>query len=65
VIDTHGLIGYPVGVGITAAMAKTEARLAAKAASFSADHAERFDEHANTYAAQDADAAQQLGAITF
>lgn len=65
VIDTHGIMGYPVAVGITAAMAKTEARLAAKAAAFNTTHAERFDEHASTYTTQDTHGAHTIAETTF
>ncbi|WP_165659558.1 type VII secretion target [Mycobacteroides abscessus] len=60
-IATHGLIGYPAAVGITAGLAKAEARVAAKAADF-LGHQQRFLEHAATYATTDAEVAGSISA---
>ncbi|SIC62415.1 Protein of uncharacterised function (DUF2580) [Mycobacteroides abscessus subsp. abscessus] len=62
VIDTHGIMGYPVAVGITAAMAKTETPLTTKATAFTTSHATRLDEHATTYTTQDTHGAHTIAA---
>jgi hypothetical protein len=59
IAETHGPMGYPTAVGITAGLANAEGPLMAKVADFSA-YAQRFTEHAATYADEDTQAAQQL-----
>lgn len=64
VIESHGPIGYPTAVGITAALTNADGPLQAKIADFHT-YAGRFTEHAQTYTRQDAAAARQLYAIQF
>jgi hypothetical protein len=52
IIATHGVMGYPVAVGVVSALAHAHAAVAAKAADFGT-YSRRFTEHAATYRAQD------------
>lgn len=59
VIESHGPIGYPTAVGITAGLAVREGPLNAKINDF-ATYSQRFTEHAATYAREDNRAATRL-----
>lgn len=52
VIATHGVMGFPVALGIAAGLSSQEPALNRKTAEF-LENSQRFTEHANTYAAQD------------
>ncbi|MEY8019145.1 type VII secretion target [Mycobacterium servetii] len=64
IIATHGVMGYPVAVGILTGLAPREAKVNAKAAAFTS-YAQRFSEHAASYISGDADAADGLRGIAF
>ena len=59
---THGPMGYPTAVGITAGLANAEGPLVAKAADFTT-YSQRFTEHAGAYPATDAENAARYKAI--
>ena len=62
IAESHGPMGYPTAVGITAGLASREGPLNAKVADFGT-YSERFTEHATTYTRQDAQASAGLKAI--
>jgi len=59
IAETHGPMGYPAAVGIAAGLAMREGPLQAKVADFTT-YAQRFDEHAATYATTDQAGAAEL-----
>ena len=58
IIATHGVMGYPVAVGVVAGLARRQGRLETKAAEFGL-YADRFEEHAATYESEDDNAAKR------
>ncbi|WP_255799658.1 type VII secretion target [Mycobacteroides abscessus] len=66
VIATHGVMGYPVAVGMAAGMVKADEKLAAKIKDFVDHHQRTFIEHAATYRATDAGGASEIaGTVRF
>lgn len=63
IIASHGVMGYPVAIGILTALAPAEARVIAKTTQFTTT-GERFRSHAAAYAGQDADAADTFTNMT-
>lgn len=59
IAETHGPMGYPTAIGVTAGLAKAEGPLTAKVADFTA-YSHRFTEHAATYTREDAEAAERI-----
>lgn len=64
IAGTHGLMGYPIAVGVVAGLAKAEGPLQAKIGDF-ATYAQRFTEHAGVYTTTDADGAAAFDALDF
>ncbi|ORX13061.1 type VII secretion target [Mycobacterium xenopi] len=64
IAQTHGPMGYPTAVGITAGLAAREPAVSAKAADFTV-YSQRFTDHAAAYTSTDADAADPLDALAF
>lgn len=64
IAETHGPMGYPAAVGVAAGLANHEAPLLSKVDDFNT-YAQRFKEHAATYAQQDAAGARRLDAVRF
>jgi hypothetical protein len=62
IAETHGPMGYPAAVGITAGLANAEGPLMAKVADFDT-YSQRFTEHAATYTDEDAQGAQRNRSI--
>ena len=60
VIATHGVMGYPVAVGMAAGMLKADEKLTAKIRDFVDHHQRAFIEHAATYRATDAEGGSEI-----
>lgn len=64
IIATHGVMGYPVAVGVVAGLARRQAQVEAKAAQFGV-YSERFTEHGATYVSEDKAGAARMGGMEF
>jgi len=64
IAETHGPMGYPTAVGITAGLAMREGALQAKVADFTT-YAQRFTEHAATYTDEDTQAVARIRSADF
>lgn len=64
IIASHGLIGYPVAVGVVTGLARRQAALQSKAADFE-QYSERFLEHAAAYHDGDHQGAEHFQALDF
>lgn len=64
IAETHGPIGYPSAIGVTAGLARAEGAMMAKIADLTI-HAERFDEHAGAYTDEDSQGAVLVRASDF
>lgn len=64
IAGTHGVMGYPVAVGVVAGLAKAEGPLRGKIDDFGT-YAQRFTEHADVYTTTDADGAGAYEALNF
>lgn len=64
VMTTHGAMGYPLAVGLLQGLAKSEAKITAKANDF-LGHSEKLAEHAHTYTRSDHEGATRMGGFDF
>lgn len=64
VIASHGVMGYPVAVGVVAGLARRQGPLDAQTAQFGL-YSTRFHEHIAAYSSADQEAARRFDAIRF
>ena len=64
VLTTHGAMGYPLAIGLLEGLAKSEARITAKANDFTS-HSEKLAEHAHTYSQSDHENATRISGFDF